>query len=165
MARLTDRPQPGTQRPGSPPGSPFLPPQQRPPLPPADPALRQRALAAVILAILGLIPLMFIGNLQRAATVAGVALGVSVVAAVVGFSAMSAAKRSRTQRPRGALAGAVIGLIGVVCSAFAVILFSVFGTQFDAYVNCMNGATSSSQQHACQSQLEKSIDKRLGVSQ
>src|ERR1700753_501140 len=125
MARLTDRP-PGPRQPGSPPGSPFLPPQQRPPLPPAPrppphppprpppaPGIRQRALAAVILAILGLIPLMFIGNLQRAATVAGVALGVSVVAAVVGFSAVSAAKRSRTQRPRGALAGAVIGLIGV----------------------------------------------------
>jgi hypothetical protein len=162
MARLTDRPPPGAPRPGSPPPrSPFLPPGQRPQLPPADPRIRQRGLAAVTIAILGLLPLMLIGNLQRAATVAGVALVVAAVAAVLGFSAMSAAKRSGTGRPRGALAGAVLGLIGVVCSGVGMIGFLLFSAQIDQYVSCMNGATGSSQQQACHTQLQKAIDNRV----
>ncbi len=115
----------------------------------------------MIIAILGLLPLMLIGNLQRAATVAGVALAVAAVAAVLGFSAMSAARHSRTQRPRGALAGAVLGLIGVVCSGCMLLGFLLFSAQIDQYVNCMNGATGSSQQQACHSQLQKALDNRI----
>ena len=169
MARLTDRPQPGRPSPGSPapgtppPRSPFLPPQQRPQLPPADPRVRQRGLAAVIIAVLSLVPLMAIGNLQRAATVAGVALAVAAVAVLLGFSAMSAARKSGTQRPRGALAGAVLGLIGMVGSGLALLGFLLFSAQIDQYVSCMNGATGSSQQQACQSQLEKAIDSRVSA--
>src|ERR1700748_3117680 len=98
MARLTDRPQPGSQPP--PTRSPFLPPAPRPQLPPAAPALQQRAAAALILAVLSLIAMMLIGNLHRAVYVVAVALIVAVAALVLSISAMRAAKRASTRRPR-----------------------------------------------------------------
>jgi multisubunit Na+/H+ antiporter MnhB subunit len=157
MARLTDRP------PGSPPPppSPFLPPAPRPPLPPADPRLGQRGLAALALAILSLVAMMLIGNLQRAATVAGVALAVAAVAVVLAVSAQRAAKRSGTRRPRGALAGLVLGVIGLLVSGFALLGFLIFGQQIDQYSNCMDGANTVSAQQSCQNQLDHAIDNRI----
>jgi multisubunit Na+/H+ antiporter MnhB subunit len=163
MARLTDRPQTGSPPPGPPPRSPFLPPgpRPRPQLPPAEPGIRQRALAAVILAVLSLVPMLLIGNLQRAATVAGVALAVAVVAVVLAFSAMSAAKRSRTLRPRGAVGGAVLGIAGLVVSGFALLGFLLFSAQISAYGQCMNGAGTPTGKQSCQKQLEQAIDNRI----
>ena len=91
MARLTDGPKPGTP---PPPRSPFLPPAPKPQLPPAAPALQQRAAAALVLALLSLIAMMLIGNLQRAVYVIAVALAVALVALILAISAMKAAKRA-----------------------------------------------------------------------
>ena len=109
MARLTDGPKPGTP---PPPRSPFLPPAPRPQLPPAAPALQQRAAAALILALLSLIAMLLIGNLQRAVYVIAVALAVAVVGLVLAISAMKAAKRAGTRRPRVAMASVVLGAAG-----------------------------------------------------
>lgn len=170
MARLTDdRPEPGQSPPPkpSPPPSPFLPPEPprpRPQLPPSDPALRQRALAALFLGILSLITMLLIGNLQRAAPVAAVALAVALTAVALAVSAARAAKRAGTSRPRGATGGLVLGVVGVIFSGFALVGFLVFGAQIDQYSSCMNQAAATSQQQACQTQLEHAIDNRLGIS-
>ena len=76
-----------------------------------------------------------------------VALAVAVVALVLAVSAMSAAKRAGTRRPRGAMAGAVLGVIGLLFSGFALVGFLIFGTQLDQYANCMNGANTTASQH------------------
>ena len=176
MARPTDdRPKPGAASPpksssplksSSPPPSPFLPPEPprpRPQLPPSDPLLRQRALAALILGILSLITMLLIGNLHRAAPVAAVALAVALTAVALAVSATRAAKRAGTSRPRGATPGLVLGVLGLIVSGFALVGFLAFGAQIDQYSSCMSQATTSSQQQACQTQLEHAIDNRVGI--
>ncbi len=156
MARLSDRPQP-------PPQSPFLPPAPRPQLPPASPALQQRAWAAFALSVLSLITMMLIGNLQRGVYVAGVALAVAVLGLWLSVSAMSAARRAGTRRPRGAAAGSVIGAVGCLFSGLAVIGFLIFSTQLTQYQNCMNGASTAAAQTACQTQLSNSIGGPINI--
>jgi hypothetical protein len=147
-----------------PPRSPFLPPDAPPPLPPAEPRLQQNAFAGLILALLSLITMLFIGNLNRGATVAGVALGVALVALLLLVPALRAAKRADARRPRGAMGGLILGLAGAVFSGMALIGFTAFGTQIDQYASCMNAASTSAARTACQTQLENAIDSRLGVS-
>jgi multisubunit Na+/H+ antiporter MnhB subunit len=171
MARLTDRPQagsrqtPGTQPQGSPPTppprSPFLPPEPRPQLPPAEPVLRQRGLAALTLAVLSLIAMMLIGNLQRATAVALVSFLVAVAAVALAVSALRAARRAGTRKPPGATAGLVLGIIGLLFSGFALIGFLIFGPQIDQYSSCMHGANTVSEKQACQNQLDHAIDSRI----
>jgi hypothetical protein len=156
MARLTDRPPP-------PPESPFLRPAPRPQLPPADPAVRQRAWAGLTLAVLSLLTMMLMNNIQRGAYVVSVALAVALVAVALAVSAMSAAKRAGTRRPRAAVLGTVLGVLGAVLSAFALAAFLIFHTQLDHYANCMNGALTNTEQQACQTQLNNSIGTEINV--
>src|ERR1700744_3763470 len=104
MARLTDGPKPGTQPPPRPPAP-------RPQLRPAAPALQQRTAAALVLALLSLIAMMLIGNLQRAVYVVAVALVVAVAALALAISAMKGAKRAGSRRPRAALASVLLGAV------------------------------------------------------
>jgi multisubunit Na+/H+ antiporter MnhB subunit len=130
-------------------------------LPPADPRLQQRGVAALALAVLSLLAMLLIGNLQRAAFVAAVALAVAVTALVLAISALRGAKRARTRRPRGAMVGAVLGVIGLLFSGFALLGFLIFGAQLDQYSTCMSGATTTAAQQACQTQLDNSITSRI----
>ena len=163
MARPTDRP---PRRSARPPESPFLPPAprpQRPQLPPADSGLQQRGVAALALAVLSLLAMVLIGNLQRGAFVAAVALAVAVSALVLAISALRGSKRAGTRRPRGAMVGVVLGVIGLLFSGFALLGFLIFGAQLDQYSTCMNGANTTAGQQACQNQLDNSITSRIGA--
>jgi multisubunit Na+/H+ antiporter MnhB subunit len=160
MARLTDRPPAGSPPPAN---SPFLPPAQRPQLPPAAASLQQRSLAALVLAILSLLSMLLIGNLERGATVAAVALAVAAVALVLAITTMSATKQARTRRPRGALAGLVLSACGVLFSGCALGGFLIFSAQIDQYSNCMNGAITGTEQQACQTQLNNAITDRINA--
>jgi peptidoglycan/LPS O-acetylase OafA/YrhL len=152
MARLTDPP---------PPRSPFLLPPPRPQLPPPSPALQQRAWAALALAVLSLLAMTRISNLNRAAYVLGVALAVAVAALVLAFGAMSGARRAGARRPRGAIAATVLGLIALVFCGFALSGFLLFRTEVTQYANCMNSASTPAAQTACQNQLENSVRSEL----
>ena len=156
MARLTDRPPP-------PPESPFLPPAPRPQLPPSDPAVRQRAWAALTLAVLSLLTMMLMSNIQRGVYVVSVALAVALVALALAISSMSAARRAGTRRPRGAAAGTVLGVIGLVFSGFALAAFLIFHTQLDQYATCMNAANTPSEQQTCQTQLNNSVGTEINI--
>ena len=159
MTRITDRPEPGSQPP--PPRSPFLPPAPRPQLPPADPVLQQRAAAALVLALLSLIALLLIGNLQRAVYVVAVALVVAVIGLTLAISAMRAAKRAGTRRPRAALASVLISAVGALFSAFALVGLLVFWSQYMQYANCLKGASTVAVQNACDQQFQNSVDDRI----
>lgn len=152
MARLTDP---------TPPRSPFLAPPPRPQLPPASPALQQRGWAALTLAVLSLLAMTAIGNIQRGVYVVAVALGTAIIAVVLAFMTMSAARRAGTRRPRGVLAGAVLGVIGVVFCGFALAGFLVFWTQLHQYADCMNAANTTATQTACQNQLDNSVSAQI----
>jgi peptidoglycan/LPS O-acetylase OafA/YrhL len=152
MARLTDPP---------PPRSPLLLPPPRPQLPPPAPAVQQRAWAALALSVLSLLAMTQISNLNRAAYVLGVALAVAVVALVLAFGAMSAARRAGARRPRGAVAATVLGLIAFVFCGFALSGFLLFRTEVTQYANCMNAASTPAAQTACQNQLDNSVRNAL----
>ena len=152
MARLSDPP---------PPRSPLLLPPPRPQLPPPSPAVRQRAWAALALSVLSLLAMTQISNLHRGAYVLGVALAVAVVALVLAFGAMSAARKAGARRPRGAVAAAVLGLIGAVFCGLALSGFLVFRTEVNQYANCMNAASTPAAQTACQNQLDNSVRNEL----
>jgi hypothetical protein len=120
-------------------------------------------MAGLALAVLSLLAMMLISNQRRAAAVAAVALVVAAAGLVLTFSSLSRAKRAKTRRPRGAVAGAVLGIIGLLFSGFALVGFLAFGTQLDQYDTCMNGANTVAEQQACQHQLQTSITSRLGA--
>ena len=133
-------------------------------LPPPDPALRQRALAAVILGLLGLIGLALgLGNLRRGIFVAVLTLLFGATAIWLGVGANRAARRNRTARPRGARAGIVLGGLGLAFSAFWLLVLAVFWPQLNTYYNCLSGANTVSAQQACHSQFTNSVGSELGV--
>ena len=152
MARLTDPP---------PPRSPLLLPLPRPQLPPPSPALQQRAWAALALSLLSLLAMTLISNIHRGVYVVGVALVVAVVALVLAFGAMSAARKAGTRRPRGAVAAAVLGLIGAVFCSFALAGFLIFHTELSQYATCMNGANTTATRTVCQNQLDNSVRNEI----
>jgi hypothetical protein len=159
MPRLSDPTKPGTPPPPS--RSPFLPPAPRPQPPPAAPALQQRATAALVLALLSLIAMLLIGNLQRAVYVVAVALVVALVGLALAISAMKAAKRAGTRRPRAAVGGVLLGAIGALFSGFALVGLLIFWSQYMQYADCLNGASTVATQNACQQQFENSIGHRV----
>src|ERR1700730_1691935 len=96
-------------------------------LPPPDPALRQRALAALTLGGLSLVGLLLgLGNLHRGLYVAGLALLFAVAASWLGVTASPKARRSGTARPRGAVGGVVLGALGLAFSALWLLVLAVF---------------------------------------
>lgn len=100
---------------------------------------------------------------HRAAVVAAVALAVAATGLALAITAMSGAKRSGTGRPRGALAGVILGVFSLLFSGFALIGFLIFSAQFDHYDNCLRGANTVAEQQACQTQLEHAVTNRIGA--
>jgi hypothetical protein len=133
-------------------------------LPPPDPALRQRALAALILGMLSLIGLALgLGNLHRGIYVAVLTLLFGATAIWLGVGANGGARRGGTARPRGARAGIVLGGLGLAFSAFWLLVLAVFWPQLNTYYNCLTGANTVSAQQACHSQFTNSVGSELGV--
>jgi hypothetical protein len=133
-------------------------------LPPPDPALRQRALAALLLSLLSLIGLALgLSNLRRGILVAVLALAFAVAAIWLGASARRRARRSGTARPRGATSGIVLGGFGVAFSAAWLIVLAVFWPQLSTYYSYMGGANTVVAQQACHTQLTNSVSSELGV--
>jgi hypothetical protein len=166
MARPTDQQTPApppshrppVSRPG--PGSGFGP---RPPRQPADPALQQRAWAALLLAVISLFGMMMIGNLRRGVYVVAVALVIAAIALWLSTSAISRARRGGSGRPRGAMLAAVLGAAGLAFSAFVLAGFAIFWPQLSQYSDCMSGANTVAAQQACRQQLDNSVGTELSI--
>src|SRR5712691_6911140 len=140
-----------------------MPPARRQ-LPPPDPAVRQRALAALLLGALSLIGLTLgLGNLHRGIYVAVLTLLFAVTAIWLGVTASKKARRGGTARPRGAVGGVVLGGLGLAFSALWLLVLAVFWPQLNAYYTCMGGANTVAAQQACHSQLNKSVGGELSV--
>jgi uncharacterized membrane protein len=111
--------------------------------------------------VLSLLAMTAIGNVQRGVYVVVVALAVAIAALVLAFTTMSAARRAGTRRPRGVLAGAVLGVIASVLCAFVLAGFLIFWTQLHQYANCENAATSTAAQTACQNGLNTAVTNKI----
>jgi predicted PurR-regulated permease PerM len=136
-------------------------PPRRPASPP-DPVVQQRAWTAMAMGALSLGGLFLASGLRHAIYVVIGTLVIGAVAAWLGSTAMSQARKARTGRPRGAVAGLVLGLLGLAFSGLALIVFAMFWTQLSAYWNCSSGANTLTAQQACQHQLSQTISNEFG---
>ena len=105
--------------------------------------------------------MLLIGNLQRAVYVVAVALAVALVGLALAISAMKAAKRSGTRRPRAAVGGVLLGAVSALFSGFALVGLLIFWSQYMQYADCLNGASTVATQNACQQQFENAIGHRV----
>jgi hypothetical protein len=140
---------------GHPPGRPPGPPR---PTRPPEPAMRQRALAAVLLGVLSLLSLLGVGsNFHRGIYLVIFGLLVGLSACWFGMTAIRRARLSATMRPRGAIAGTVLGIIGAALSAILLIAFAAFWPQLNSFSQCLSAANTPSAQQACLDQLHRSV--------
>jgi hypothetical protein len=133
--------------------------------PPPDPAVQQRAWAALALGVLSPLGLSMGlgGELRRTIYVVILAFVIGGLAVWLGVTSMRRARSGGTARPRGAMSGTVLGVLGLVFSCFALITFAAFWPQLNQLSNCMAGANTVSAQQACQNQFSKSVDGEIGV--
>jgi len=114
---------------------------------PAEPATQQRALAALLVALLSLTGLLALSNPQR-----GVYL--------VGYAR---ARRSRTARPHGSATATAIAGVGILLSAVLLLAFAVFGQQLSAYGRCLSEAGTTTAQQACQAQFTHALNREMSA--
>jgi hypothetical protein len=164
-------PPPPGPGPGAPPGAPpetgrrwgdGRPPGRPPgpgrPLRPPESAVRQRAVAAVLLSVLSLLALLGVGtNFHRGIYLVIFSFLVGLSAVWFGVTASKRARRSVTMRPRGAVAGTVLGIIGAAISAVLLIAFAAFWPQLNTFSRCLDAANTPSAQQACLNQLHRSV--------
>ncbi len=142
-----------------------MPPARRQ-LPPADPAVRQRARAALARGALSLIGLMLgLGDQRRGLYVAVLTLLFAVAAIWLGATATKKARRSGTARPRGAVAGVLLGGLGLAFSALWLLVLAVFWPQLNAYYNCLSVANTVAAQQACHTQFTNAVGGEISVLQ
>jgi hypothetical protein len=135
-------------------------------LPPPDPALRQRAVAAVAMGVLSLLGLALgLGNVHRGVFVAILTLVFAAIAIWLGAGASRRARRTGTARPRGSITGIVLGGFGLAFSALWLLVLAVFWPQLNTYYSCMSSANTVAAQQACHTQLDNSVGGEISVLQ
>src|SRR5215470_17765150 len=133
-------------------------------LPPPEPALRHRALAALIVALLSLAGLLeFNIEAQRAVLVIVYSLLAGGTALWLALTAMRRARRSRTARPRGSVAATVIAGVGVALAAAMLLAFGLFGRQLSDYGRCLSGANTITASQSCYDRFAHALDHKIGL--
>src|SRR5271166_45035 len=89
----------------------------------------------------------------------------AVAAIWLGATATKKARRSGTARPRGAVAGVLLGGLGVAFSALWLLVLAVFWPQLNAYYNCLSVANTVAAQQACHTQFTNSVGGEISVLQ
>ena len=141
---------------------PFDQPRRRPTAPPpAEPATQQRAMAALLVALLSLTGVLALGNLQRGVYLVAYALLAGVVAMWLAVTSLARARRSRSARPHGSAAAAAIAGIGILLSMSLLLAFIMLGPQLAAYGRCLSEAGTSTAQQACQAQFSHAVDREM----
>src|SRR5215475_15946798 len=133
-------------------------------LPLPEPALRHRAVAALFVALLSLAGLLgFNIEAQRAILVVIYSLLAGATALWLAVTAMRRARRSRTARPRGSVAAAVIAGVGIGLAAVMLMAFSLFGQQLSDYGRCLSGANTITGSQSCYSRFSHALDREIGL--
>src|ERR1700758_1221802 len=103
---------------------------------PAGPAAQQRAVAALLVALLSLTGVLALGDPQRGVYLLAYALLAGVVAMWLAVTSLARARRGKTARPHGSAAATAIAGIGILLSTILLLGFIVFGRQMSAYGQC-----------------------------
>ena len=114
------------------------------------------------LGLLSLLALFLASGLRHAIYVVIATLVIGALAAWLGSTAVSQARKGRTGRPRGAVAGIVLGLLGLAFSGLTLIVFALFWNQLSTYWSCSSGANTVTAQQSCQHQLSRTISNDFG---
>ena len=128
---------------------------------PTEPAVQQRALAALLIALLSLAGLFSLNYLQRGIYLVAYALLAGLMAMWLAVTALARARRGRTTRPRGSIIATVIAGVGIILSVLMLIAFAVFGKQLTAYGRCLSLASTSADRQACQTQFIHAVNREL----
>jgi hypothetical protein len=128
---------------------------------PAEPAAQQRAVAALLLALLSLVGLLSLNYTQRGVYLVAYALLAGLMAMWLAVSALARARRGRTARPRGSVTATVIATIGIILSTVMLLAFAVFGKQLAEYGRCLGAASTPSDQQTCQSEFIHAVNREL----
>jgi hypothetical protein len=128
---------------------------------PPDPALRQRAWAALTLGLLSVVGLFFLGDPERWIYVLGLTLAFGIIAIWLGVLTGRLARRGAMVRPAGARSGVVFGTLGCVLSAVLLLFLAVLGQQIRTYASCMAGANTVATQQACKTQFTNSVNDEI----
>ena len=133
-------------------------------LPPPEPALRHRALAALIVALLSLAGLLgFNIEAQRALLVVAYSLLAGATALWLALTAMRRARRGHTARPRGSVAATVIAAVGIGLAGVMLMAFGLFGRQLSDYGRCLSGANTIAGSQSCYSRFSHALDREVGL--
>src|SRR6516162_9509860 len=130
-------------------------PTGKPQAKPAEPAAQQRAVAALLVALLSLTGVLALGDPQRGVYLLAYALLAGVVAMWLAVTSLARARRGRTARPHGSAAATAIAGIGILLSAILLLGFIVFGRQMSAYGQCLRDAGTSAARQSCQVQFTR----------
>src|SRR5215831_5909808 len=133
-------------------------------LPPPEPALRHRALAALIVALLSLAGLLaFNIEAQQAVLAVIYSLLAGATALWLALTALRRARRSHTARPRGSVAATVIACVGIGLAGAMLMAFGLFGRQLSDYGRCLSGANTITGSQSCYSRLSHDLDREIGL--
>jgi len=131
---------------------------------PPEPALRHRALAALIVALLSLVGLLgFNIEAQRPVLVVIYSLLAGATALWLALTAMRRARRSRTARPRGSVVATVIAGVGIGLAGAMLLAFGLFGRQLSDYGRCLSGANTIAGSQTCYSRFSHALDREIGL--
>lgn len=132
-----------------------LPAPPRPPLPPTAP--ERGARRALILGVAGLVVTFLV-------PLAGLAAGLvlSIAAIITGVRSRKRARRMLAPAP-GAVAGVVLGAIGLFLSLYSLVLYAVIWSDYKGYVNCRESALTITDKQTCRDEYIPRIERRLHV--
>lgn len=139
---------PQTQIPAPPP--PSSPP---PPLPPT--AAERGGMRALSMSLIGLL-LLFL----RVPLVGLLGVALLVAAIVTGIRARRRAKRILTRAP-GAIAGIIVGVVGLLMVAAGVAMIATVATEFSDYENCHSSALTITDKQTCDDRYIPRIEHKL----
>ena len=128
---------------------------------PAEPAVQQRAVAALLVALLSLTGVLALGDPQRGVYLVAYALLAGAVAMWLAVSSLARARRGRTARPHGSAAATAIAGIGILFSAILLLAFIVLGRQMSEYGQCLSEAGTTTAQQFCQVQFTHAVNREI----
>ena len=140
---------------------PFDQPTGKPQAMPAEPAAQQRAVAALLVALLSLTGVLALGDPQRGVYLLAYALLAGVVAMWLAVTSLARARRGRTARPHGSAAATAIAAIGILLSSILLLGFIVFDRQMSAYGQCLSEAGTTAAQQSCQEQFTHAVNREI----
>ncbi len=111
-----------------------------------------------MLSVLALVALLGLGgDLHRGVYLLIFSAAVGIGSCVIGITALMKARKTGSYRPRGSIAGIVLGALAAVLSIPILATYLAFPRQVDNYVKCLSQTKSSGGEQSCMDKFYKSI--------